>query len=70
VSALVFDIGSSVSKVGHAGDDCPKAVFPTLVGSIAGQEQPNQRFVGESQIYKWRSGFELKNPMKEGVGES
>ena len=32
VSALVFDLGSSLSKVGYAGEDCPKAVFPSWVG--------------------------------------
>ncbi|KAJ3020409.1 Actin-like 6A [Thoreauomyces humboldtii] len=32
VSALVFDIGSSTSKVGYAGEDTPKAVFPSWVG--------------------------------------
>ncbi|KAI8820591.1 actin family [Fimicolochytrium jonesii] len=32
VSALVFDIGSSTSKVGYAGEDTPKAVYPSWVG--------------------------------------
>ncbi|KAJ3040704.1 Actin-like 6A [Rhizophlyctis rosea] len=32
VNALVFDLGSSLSKVGYAGEDTPKAVFPSWVG--------------------------------------
>eukprot|EP00041_Stephanoeca_diplocostata_P021767 m.513680 g.513680 ORF g.513680 m.513680 type:complete len:485 (+) comp21906_c1_seq14:131-1585(+) len=34
VGALVFDIGSHTTKVGYAGEDTPKAVFPTAVGCI------------------------------------
>ena len=30
--ALVFDIGSGMSKAGFAGDDAPKTVFPSIVG--------------------------------------
>ncbi|KAI9202100.1 actin family [Polychytrium aggregatum] len=37
VSALVLDVGSSSTRVGFAGEDTPKAVFPTVVGSIAGE---------------------------------
>lgn len=32
VRAVVFDNGSSISKAGFAGDDIPRAVFPTIVG--------------------------------------
>lgn len=31
--ALVFDIGSGMSKAGFAGDDAPRSVFPPIVGS-------------------------------------
>ncbi|KAL6051768.1 Actin-related protein 4 [Balamuthia mandrillaris] len=34
VSALVIDIGSSTSKMGYAGEDSPKAVFPSTVGVL------------------------------------
>ena len=37
-TALVFDMGSGFSKVGFAGSDTPKGVFPTVVG------QPGPRF--------------------------
>ncbi|KAB5593410.1 Actin-related protein Arp4p [Ceratobasidium theobromae] len=32
VSALVLDIGTSTTRAGYAGDDVPKAVFPTTFG--------------------------------------
>src|SRR5690242_10255811 len=32
VQAIVIDNGSHTMKVGFAGDDLPRAVFPTIVG--------------------------------------
>ena len=32
VSALVIDNGSGMVKAGFAGDDAPRAVFPSIVG--------------------------------------
>lgn len=32
VAALVIDNGSGMCKVGFAGDDAPRAVFPSIVG--------------------------------------
>ncbi|CAL9776942.1 unnamed protein product [Musa acuminata subsp. burmannicoides] len=34
VSAIVLDLGSYTCKAGYAGEDAPKAVFPSVVGSI------------------------------------
>ncbi|KAF0924538.1 hypothetical protein E2562_010178 [Oryza meyeriana var. granulata] len=34
VSAIVIDVGSYSCKAGYAGDDTPKAVFSSVVGSI------------------------------------
>uniref|UniRef100_A0A8R7UQB5 Actin-related protein 4 n=2 Tax=Triticum urartu TaxID=4572 RepID=A0A8R7UQB5_TRIUA len=34
VSAIVIDVGSYSCKAGYAGDDTPKCVFPSVVGSI------------------------------------
>jgi len=34
VSALVIDLGSHTCKAGYAGDDVPKAVFPSVSGQI------------------------------------
>ena len=32
VAALVVDKGSGMCKAGFAGDDAPRAVFPSIVG--------------------------------------
>ncbi|PIO60318.1 hypothetical protein TELCIR_18189 [Teladorsagia circumcincta] len=32
LSALVIDSGSGMCKAGFAGDDAPRAVFPSIVG--------------------------------------
>ena len=32
VAALVVDNGSGMCKAGFAGDDAPRAVFPSIVG--------------------------------------
>ncbi|KAL8135526.1 hypothetical protein AgCh_010246 [Apium graveolens] len=34
VSAIVIDLGSHSCKAGYAGEDAPKAVFPSVVGSV------------------------------------
>ncbi|XP_020221948.1 actin-related protein 4 isoform X1 [Cajanus cajan] len=34
VSAIVIDLGSHTCKAGYAGEDAPKAVFPSVVGAI------------------------------------
>ncbi|CAN6690793.1 unnamed protein product [Malus baccata var. baccata] len=34
VSAIILDLGSHTCKAGYAGEDVPKAVFPSVVGSI------------------------------------
>ncbi|XP_078442343.1 actin-related protein 4 [Wolffia australiana] len=47
VSAIVIDLGSHTCKAGYAGEDAPKAVFPSVVGSIdqteAGDDTKSQR---------------------------
>jgi len=40
VGALVFDIGSHVVKAGFAGEDSPKAVFPSTVGCTPLDDEP------------------------------
>ncbi|VFQ86681.1 unnamed protein product [Cuscuta campestris] len=41
VSAIVVDLGSITCKAGYAGEDAPKAVFPSIVGSIDQMEVDN-----------------------------
>jgi actin-like protein 6A len=49
VSALVVDVGSSVTRMGYAGEDGPKAVFPSAVGVLhAPSAATRERDVGRS----------------------
>jgi len=38
ISAIVIDIGSSLSKAGWSGEDSPKVIIPSYVGSIVGED--------------------------------
>jgi len=40
VTALVCDNGSGMCKAGFAGDDAPRAVFPSIVGRPRHQVHP------------------------------
>mmetsp|Transcript_8166 Transcript_8166/g.20251 ORF Transcript_8166/g.20251 Transcript_8166/m.20251 type:complete len:447 (-) Transcript_8166:267-1607(-) len=51
VSAIVVDMGSSTVKAGYAGEDTPKAVFPSAVGWLAkDQESAGERDGGDVQM--------------------
>ena len=51
VAALVVDNGSGMCKAGFAGDDAPRAVFPSIVG------RPRHQV----RFYQYFSGYECKN---------
>ena len=41
ITALVIDNGSGMCKAGFAGDDAPRAVFPSLIGRPRHQVRSN-----------------------------
>ena len=41
ITALVVDNGSGMCKAGFAGDDAPRAVFPSIVGRPRHQVSSN-----------------------------
>ena len=45
VAALVVDNGSGMCKAGFAGDDAPRAVFPSIVG------RPRHQVNSQGNIY-------------------
>ncbi|KAI8619291.1 actin family [Chytriomyces sp. MP71] len=66
VSAIVIDVGSATTKVGFAGDDSPKGVFPSTIGLVETGAQ-RQHFIGENRAFAWRDKMEMRNPMANGV---
>jgi len=61
VAALVVDNGSGQIKAGFAGDDAPRAIFPSIVG-----HDSEDSFVGE-EAQSRRDMLNLKYPIEHGI---
>lgn len=49
-TALVCDNGSGLVKAGFAGDDAPRAVFPSIVGRPRHQVRPQMNPIVSSNV--------------------
>ena len=67
--ALVVDNGSGTLKAGFAGDDSPRAIFPSLIGRPRNQSlmvDAKDAYIGNNAQMK-RNMLTLKYPIEHGI---
>ncbi|KAM4037902.1 LOW QUALITY PROTEIN: actin-like protein 6B [Anomaloglossus baeobatrachus] len=80
VGALVFDIGSFSVRAGYAGEDCPKADFPTTLGVFSADESLTSEmekdrklsrayYIDTTCLHVPRPLTEATSPLKNGMIE-
>ncbi|KAI9502730.1 actin family [Coemansia spiralis] len=67
VNALVIDVGSTWTRAGFAGEDMPKAYFPSLTNGDRRKQKTRKYFVGDTESATWRAGMEIGGPLEHGL---
>jgi len=67
VSAVVIDLGSTCTKSGYAGEDCPKFVIPSSVGILGGEEAAATDAGGSGRKTDFRVGTNALSVRSDGV---
>ena len=74
VGALVFDIGSHTTRIGYAGEDCPKADFSSYIGvqpslNVDATETKGKNIfsLGLTKLLVAKEGMEVKQFIKDSM---
>ena len=66
LGAVVVDIGSYTSRVGFAGEDSPKGLFPSSVG-VQFDESTTKGQISYHFDEKYRPNMSMSSPVVDGV---
>ena len=72
VTAVCIDVGTATCKVGFAGDEAPRTLFPTILGrskahsNITDYQDNKEIYVGNEALQR-RNGLHLSNPIENGL---
>lgn len=65
VNAIVLDMGNSSTRIGYAGETCPKADIPSQV-VVSGGEEKKAKFIGDNRLYSWQPNAQVVSPFVDG----
>jgi actin-related protein len=69
VTGLVFDFGTRFSKIGYAGEESPRHVFPSSVGTFetAMDLDQKQNIIGTTEVLRPQTDLKFTNPFEDGL---
>lgn len=69
-------MGTCSTRAGYAGEDTPRAMFPTQFGYLDNQdgedvsmENKKQYYIGDNKINKFKSQMTMSHPLKDGMSK-